>query len=130
MFATMFILLYVAHLLSDYVLQTDRQSELKALRSAAGWRANVSHAGTHVVVSAAALGAGASMLDLPLSAGTAAGVLAWVGLSHGFIDRRWPVQWWMERTGSADFAQRGGAAFVDQAAHVTALMLAALVAAA
>ncbi|WP_330335644.1 DUF3307 domain-containing protein (plasmid) [Streptomyces sp. NBC_00536] len=130
MFATLFILLYVAHLVSDYVLQTDRQSELKALRSAAGWLANLSHAGTHVAVSAVALGAGVILLDVPLQAPVAAGVLAWVGISHGFIDRRWPIQWWMDNTGSADFAQRGGAAFVDQTAHVTALLIAALAAAA
>ncbi|MCX4681303.1 DUF3307 domain-containing protein [Streptomyces sp. NBC_01433] len=130
MFATLFILLYAAHLVSDYALQTDTQAEHKALRSAAGWRALLSHAGTHVVASAVALGAGAVLLDLPLTLPVAGGVLAWVGLSHGFVDRRWPVQWWMEHTGSTDFFQKGGAPLVDQTAHVTALLLAALVAAA
>ncbi|MER7761537.1 DUF3307 domain-containing protein [Streptomyces sp. NPDC097619] len=130
MFATVFILLYVAHLVVDYALQTDRQAELKSQASAAGWCANLTHAVSHVAVSAAALGAGAVFLDLPLAPGTTAGVLAWVGLSHGFIDRRWPVLWWMKRTGSAAFAERGGAAFVDQTAHITALLLAALAAAA
>ncbi|MEU0857487.1 DUF3307 domain-containing protein [Streptomyces griseofuscus] len=130
MFATLFILLYAAHLLSDYVFQTDHQSDHKALRSAAGWRACLSHAGTHVAASSVALGAGTVLLDLPLAWPKAVAVLAWVGLSHGFIDRRWPILWWMERTGSEEFAQRGGAAYVDQTAHVTALVLAALVAAA
>ncbi|MFF1717450.1 hypothetical protein [Streptomyces sp. NPDC058268] len=36
----------------------------------------------------------------------------------------------MERTGSGAFARRGGAAYVDQAFHVTTLVLGALVAAA
>ncbi|MFE1270566.1 DUF3307 domain-containing protein [Streptomyces sp. NPDC058758] len=126
MFASVFILLYVAHLLSDYAFQTDYQSGHKALRTAAGWRALVVHAGTHVATSAAALGAGIAVLDLPLTGTDLAVVLAWVGLSHGFIDRRWPVQWWMEHTGSADFFTKGGAPLVDQAAHVAALFLAAL----
>ncbi|MFD4933349.1 DUF3307 domain-containing protein [Streptomyces virginiae] len=130
MFATLFILLYVAHLVSDYALQTDHQSELKAQRTRAGWLANLSHAGTHVLVSAAALGAAVAVLDTPLTLPAAAGILVWVGLSHGFIDRRWPIRWWMDNTGSAAFAQRGGAAFVDQTAHITALLLAALAAAA
>ncbi|MEG3627576.1 hypothetical protein [Streptomyces poriticola] len=29
------------------------------------------------------------------------------------VDRRCPISWWMERTGSAEFHQRGGAAFID-----------------
>ncbi|MEU1221322.1 DUF3307 domain-containing protein [Streptomyces microflavus] len=130
MFPTLFILLYGAHLLSDYALQTDAQAEHKALRSRAGWWALLSHAGTHVAVSALALGAGAVLLDLPLTLPAGAAVLAWVGISHGFIDRRWPIRWWMENTGSADFFQKGGAPLVDQTAHVTALLLAAMVAAA
>lgn len=129
MFATLFILLYAAHLLSDYAFQTDWQSDHKALRSLAGWRANLTHAGTHVAVSALALGAGTVMLDLPLTWPETVGVLAWVGGTHGFIDRRWPIQWWMDNTGASMFFQKGGAPLVDQTAHVTALVLAALVAA-
>lgn len=130
MFPTLFVLLYAAHLVSDYALQTDHQAEHKALPSAAGWRANVSHAATHVIVSAAALAAGTIALELSLAVPRASAVLLWVGVSHGFIDRRWPIQWWMERTGSATFFQKGGAAFVDQTAHITALVIASLAAAA
>ncbi|MFC8538045.1 DUF3307 domain-containing protein [Streptomyces sp. NPDC057249] len=130
MFASLFILLYGAHLVSDYALQTDWQSEHKALRSLAGWRALLSHAGTHVAASAAALGAGAALLELPLPLPGTVGLLAWVGVSHGFIDRRWPIRWWMENTGSSDFFQRGGAPFVDQAAHITALLIGSMAAAA
>ncbi|PRH76742.1 DUF3307 domain-containing protein [Streptomyces solincola] len=130
MFATIFILLYAAHLVSDYALQTDWQSEHKALRTLAGWWANLCHAGTHVAVSAFALGAGKALLDLLLTWPDVTGVLVWVGFSHGLIDRRWPIQWWMEHTGSRSFFQRGGAPLVDQTAHVTALVIAALGAAA
>lgn len=44
-----------------------RQATLKAERSAAWWRALLSHAGTHTVVSACALGAGRLLLDVPLA---------------------------------------------------------------
>ncbi|MGM9348281.1 hypothetical protein [Streptomyces salinarius] len=74
---------------------------------------------------ALALGAGAAPLDLPLTLPVAGGVLAWVGRSRGFIGRRWPIQWWMENTGSSDFFTKGGAPLMDQTAHVTALFLAA-----
>ena len=130
MFATMFVLLYAAHLLSDYALQSDHQAEHKAERGVTGWCANLSHAATHVLASAALLSLGAAVLDLPLSGPATAAVLAWVGGSHAFLDRRWPVRWWMEHAGRAPkYAAEGGAAFVDQAGHVTALVLAALAAA-
>jgi Protein of unknown function (DUF3307) len=127
-FATVFVLLYVAHLLADYVLQTDAQASLKADRTRAGWWANLTHAATHVIVCAVALGVGAFALDgLDLPAGRTVAAVAWVGVTHAFIDRRWPIAWWMDHTGSADFRTRGGAAHVDQAAHVVALAVAALV---
>lgn len=50
MFATLFVLLYVGHLLADYPLQTDHQAGHKADRGAAGWRASLAHAGTHAVI--------------------------------------------------------------------------------
>jgi len=127
MFATTFVLLLVAHLLADYALQTDRQATLKAERSAAGWWANLSHAGTHVLLCAVALGAGAALLPgTHLPAARTVLAVAWVGVSHGFVDRRWPVAWWMDNTGSAAFRTRGGAQHVDQTAHILALAVAAL----
>lgn len=126
MFASLFVLLYVAHLLSDYPLQTDQQASCKADKTAAGWRANMLHAGTHVLVSAVVLAIGALPLDLNLDTPTAIAGLLWIGASHSLIDRRWPIRWWMEHTGQKVFMQHGGMAHVDQTAHVTALLIAAL----
>jgi hypothetical protein len=126
MFASLFVLLYVAHLLADYPLQTDHQAAHKADKSAAGWLANLSHAATHVVVSAIALAAGALVLDLDLTIPAASAALAWVGISHSAIDRRRGVLAWMAHAGQTEFVKHGGAAHVDQTAHVTALALAAL----
>ncbi|WP_331746344.1 DUF3307 domain-containing protein (plasmid) [Streptomyces halstedii] len=131
MFATVFILLHTAHLFADYALQSDHQAEHKAGPGITGWRANLSHAATHVLVSAGLLATGTAVLGLSLNGPVAVAALGWVGASHALLDRRRPVQWWMEHVGRAPkYAARGGAAFVDQAGHVGALVLAALAAAA
>jgi hypothetical protein len=126
MFASVFVLLYVAHLLADYPLQTDHQARCKAEKSAAGWLANLTHAGTHVLISALTLGVGVIVLDLELTAPAAAAALAWIGISHAAIDRRRGVLAWMRLAHQEAFREHGGAAHVDQTAHITALALAAL----
>ncbi|MFE7566223.1 DUF3307 domain-containing protein [Streptomyces sp. NPDC057539] len=130
MFASLFILLFIAHLLSDYALQTDHQAEHKALRTWKGYKALAVHAGTHVAVSAVLLGLGGLLLGLSLTPLVALAALLWIGGSHAFVDRRWPVTWWMTHTGSEEWIGRGGAAHVDQTAHVAALGIAAMVMAA
>ncbi|NEB42295.1 DUF3307 domain-containing protein [Streptomyces sp. SID14515] len=126
MFATLFVLLYVAHLLADYPFQTDHQAGHKAGCGAAGWRANLSHAGTHLVLSGLALLVGWAVLDLHVGLVPAAVALLWVAGSHAFVDRRWLVARWMAFARQAGWAQHGGAAHVDQTAHITAIFLAAL----
>ena len=126
MFASLFVLLYVAHLVADYTLQTDHQAAHKAEKCAAGWRANFAHAATHVATCGVALLVGVLVLDLSVSAPVAVAALLWIGATHSLIDRRWPIQWWMEHTGSGNFFKHGGAAHVDQTAHVLALVVAAL----
>ncbi|MEW2194123.1 DUF3307 domain-containing protein [Streptomyces microflavus] len=131
MFASLFVLLYLGHLLADYPLQTDHQAAHKADRCAAGWAANLAHAATHVATCAAALALGVLVLDdVTVSLPVVVAALVWIGGSHAFIDRRWPVAWWMNRTGQASWAKHGGAVHVDQTAHILALVLAALVLAA
>lgn len=126
MFASVFILLYVAHLLADYPLQTDHQAGRKAERGAIGWRANLTHAMTHLVVTATVLAGGLLILDLKVPVTLALIALAWIAGTHAFIDRRWPVAAWMRFARQTGWAQHGGAAHVDQTAHVAALLIAAL----
>lgn len=126
MFANLFILLYVAHLLADYPFQTDHQAGHKADCGAAGWRANLAHAGTHLLLSAAALLVGGFALGFQVHILPAAGALLWITGTHAVIDRRWPVARWMRLARQQGWAQHGGAAHVDQTAHVTAIAIAAL----
>ncbi|MFJ2757362.1 DUF3307 domain-containing protein [Nocardioides sp. NPDC087217] len=126
MFATIFVLLYVAHLLADYPFQTDHQAAHKAEKSAAGVAANLSHATTHVLTSGVALIAGIGLLGLHIGPWGVIGTLAWIAITHAAIDRRTGVQAWMRLARQTQFAEHGGAAHVDQTAHITALAIAAL----
>ena len=122
--------LLVAHQLGDHVLQTDRQAGDKAGQGASAVRAMAGHlAGYHVAAAALLLGT-FSVLDLPLTwLGVAAG-LAFSALTHGLLDRRWPVRALLVRTGSARFAESTapvcGMYAADQALHQAALLISAL----
>ncbi|MYY05027.1 DUF3307 domain-containing protein [Streptomyces sp. ATexAB-D23] len=126
MFADIAFLLYLGHLISDYPLQSDHQAGHKALPGPAGWRANIAHAATHVVVCGLLLALGAAVLGwrLPLLPATAA--LMWIGATHAVIDRRWPVAAWMRLARQESWAAAGDAVHVDQTAHIAALTVAAL----
>lgn len=128
---TYFVILCVAHVLADYPGQTDHQAAHKADRTAAGWLANLTHAATHMAITLALLGIATALNQTDPSPAGLAAALAWVGVSHSFIDRRWAVRWWMEHAGQTGFMNHGGAAHVDQAAHLgLGLLPAALVLAA
>lgn len=126
MFGSLFALLYVAHLAADYPLQTDHQAAHKADRTAVGWAANLAHTATHVTVTAAVLAIGAAVLDLAIGWAESSAAIAWVGATHSLIDRRRAVHWWMRHTRQPRFAEHGGAAHVDQTAHLIAIAVAAL----
>lgn len=126
MFASLFVLLYVAHLIADYALQTDHQAAHKADPGRPGWTADLAHAATHAAVTALMLGVGAVALHHGPGIAAAALAVAFIAATHAFIDRRWPIRVLMARTGQRGFYEQGGAAHVDQVAHVTVLLLAAL----
>ncbi|MFF8694975.1 DUF3307 domain-containing protein [Streptomyces sp. NPDC015144] len=126
MFADIAFLLYLGHLIADYPLQTDHQAEHKAGPGLAGWRANLSHATTHVVVCGLLLALGAAVLGWRLPVLPALAALVWIGATHAVIDRRWPVAAWMRWARQESWAAAGGTAHVDQTAHIAALVVAAL----
>ncbi|MFG2412297.1 DUF3307 domain-containing protein [Streptomyces goshikiensis] len=126
MFANLFVLLYLGHLLADYPFQTDHQAAHKAGCGREGWTANLAHAATHVLTCGLLLTVGSVALDLDLPLWPAALAALWIGATHAFIDRRWPVAAWMRIARQTKWAATGGAAHVDQTAHITALAIAAL----
>ncbi|GGS27891.1 DUF3307 domain-containing protein [Streptomyces parvus] len=126
MFPTLFVLLYLAHLLADYPFQTDHQAGHKAASGAVGWRANLAHAGTHVAFCSLALAVAAAVLDESAGLLPSTAAVLWIGATHAAIDRRRLVVRWMKLAHQQEWAERGGAAHVDQTAHILALTVAAL----
>jgi Protein of unknown function (DUF3307) len=111
-----FPVLLVAHMLGDWVLQTDNQAMTKMV----SWRAMAAHILTYhfcmVVLVLPFWHDRWAVLGFLLSATT-----------HGFIDRRWPVQLLRQKTGSAKFAESQlGVLSADQALHVVVLGLMAV----
>ena len=100
------------HLIGDWIIQTDQQAANKMT----SWAANQRHmAGYHATLYALCAWAG------PLEAAIIVAV-SWP--THSIIDRRWPVTWLMEHTGSAPFAKTPwGPLAVDQALHLAILCL-------
>ncbi|RSS79491.1 DUF3307 domain-containing protein [Streptomyces sp. WAC06614] len=119
-------LLFVGHLLADYPFQTDHQAAHKAACGRTGWTANLTHAATHTVVCGLMLAVGSLVLGWHLPVLRAVVAVVWIGATHAFIDRRWPVAAWMRFARQTKWAEHGGAAHVDQTAHVLALTVAAL----
>jgi hypothetical protein len=128
-FAAVFIALYVGHQLGDHIAQTDATADAKSQPGWAGWRAIGVHVFTYHLCVVAALAA-LLLIHVPLTwPGCAAGV-GFSAVTHGFIDRRWPVRVLLEKTGSARFAAMTtpicGSYVSDQALHVAALFVSAL----
>ncbi|MFE9454084.1 DUF3307 domain-containing protein [Streptomyces sp. NPDC006739] len=134
-FAAVFAALFASHVWADHCWQTDKQAAEKgrpepgagATKARESWRALIAHVVVYHLVTAAMLAVTTALLDLPISwAGAAAGI-AFSAVTHGFWDRRWPVQAWMVLTGSREFAKNPqGRYSVDQAQHVFCLWVSAL----
>ncbi|QXV63528.1 transcriptional regulator [Amycolatopsis sp. TNS106] len=142
-FAASWAVLHVAHNLGDHVTgQTDRQAERKGAPTPeqvangdttrhGGWAANLAHiAQYHLTLGVLGL---LAWLVLPLHwspAGVAA-ALAVSALTHALLDRKWPVRWLLEHTGSPAFAALNtgglnGMYLADQALHGLALAVSAV----
>jgi hypothetical protein len=123
-FAATLAALLVGHTVGDHLVQTDHQAANKA----ASWRAMAGHVGGYTATCAAALAAvHAATGARPRWRRVVAGHL-FSAFTHAFIDRRWPVRWLLEHTGSQAFARsttvqvqpslvRPGAIFGEQYAH-------------
>lgn len=141
-FGAVWAVLAVGHNLADHVFgQSDHQAANKGAPSATdvadgvsprkGWAACLSHVAQYHLVMAVMLAMLWAVLPLQMSwAGLAAGLAVSV-VTHAFFDRRWPVRWLLQHTGSPDFAElkaagMNGMYLADQALHQTALLVSAL----
>lgn len=136
-FAAAWIALITAHHVADYLLQTDwmaankpapgEQPAAARCGRALSWAANQAHAGAHTLAELSALLLLAGTVGLPLHAAGVATAIALTHVTHGLIDRRWIVRWWMTHTGqSGYYASGAGAPHVDQTLHLLVLVAAAI----
>lgn len=101
------------HLVGDFIVQTDRQA---AEKETSWWAMHRHLAGYHVCLALFA----AFVLTLP----QVAVLIAVSYVTHGLIDRRWPVRRLLELTGSPGFAGvPWGVMVVDQVLHVPILVV-------
>lgn len=133
-FSAVFIALFVGHHLGDHVAQTDWQATRK---HGAGWpaaRAMIGHLiNYHLCIAAALLSL--VVIDVPLRPAGLAVTLTWSVVTHGFLDRRWPVRWVLRRGRSPRFAETAGGGMngiylADQSLHLGCLFIGALLASA
>jgi hypothetical protein len=132
-FAAVFAAMFAGHHIGDHVAQTDWQAKTKArpdrVSRATSWRAMAGHILTYHLCVGAALAA-LLLVDVRF---TWPGVVAGLGFSavtHAFLDRRWPVRWLLEHTGSKAFAESTtplhGVYLSDQSLHLACLFVSAL----
>ncbi|CAM5669790.1 hypothetical protein [Streptomyces atroolivaceus] len=141
-FGSEWAVLAVGHNLADHVFgQSDHQAASKGAPSAAevadgasprrDWRACLGHVAQYHLVMAVMLGLAWAVLPIHMSwAGLEAGLIV-SAVTHALFDRRWPVRWLLQHTGSPDFAElraagMNGMYVTDQALHQTALLVSAL----
>lgn len=131
-FAVVLATFLVAHNLADHVLgQNDYQATYKMEKSRRGWLALLGHVVQyHVVMIVMTL---LVVIALGLTVSSLGLVLGFIFsmVTHGFIDRRWPVKWLLQKTGSAGFAEMqtpvNGMYQGDQSLHEAALWISALI---
>lgn len=141
------------HLVGDWIVQTDYQAAHKGRPNDGwyrihkvgrltvngprryergvyweSWRANLAHVASYTAVLVWA-GLAAVWLDNGYWGG-ARTTTRWLilvavsAVTHSFIDRRWPVRWLNDHTGSKAFgATPFGAVAVDQALHLSILLV-------
>jgi len=138
--AAVYAALFAGHQVADHWIQTQHQADTKGQP---GWRGRLAcarHVATYGATQLVALGLLALAADLTVSpAGLAAGMA--INLTtHYLADRRTPLLWLAERTGSARFWQLGtpragrddnpslgtGAYALDQSWHYGWLFVAAI----
>jgi hypothetical protein len=114
----------VAHMVGDYLFQTDWQARHKrgGLSGGLAFRALVSHVSTYTLAFAPAL----VWIGDELDAGWALLAAALIFLPHLVIDDARVVRFWIARVKGAERFEVGLAASVDQSFHVLSLFLVAI----
>lgn len=113
-------LVLAGHFLGDWVVATDKQATTKMNGGRAGARALWGHVGTYSLAMALC-----TVWAFSVGSLWKWGVLLVVsGVTHAFIDQRWPVIWLMKHTRRGNFAEtQWGVIATDQALHLSILCI-------
>lgn len=130
-FPAVFTGLYVAHVVGDHWVQTDREA---AVKGRPGWDGRIA-AATHVATLTGAMGAVLALLTwflaFPLDSRRVVAGLAINVVTHWWADRRWTLRalaHWFRKDRFYDLGgPLGGAYVLDQSWHVAWLLVVALV---
>ncbi|RKT84162.1 Protein of unknown function [Saccharopolyspora antimicrobica] len=130
-FAAVFAGMFAAHHVGDYWVQTDAQAKGKGCHGPEGARACAAHVASYTALSTVALVGLDKSLDLRLSGRAIVAAQAISAVTHYAADRRehglmMPLA---RKTGHGEFLERGGAPLLDQAWHIGAIGVSAVVAA-
>lgn len=132
-FAVYLLTMYAAHDIADHVFgQTDKIAHDKVLDGWIAWKAILQHVTAYHIVMAIMLVAAIILANLTITPlGFMLGI-AFSAISHAIIDRRWPIRWLLENTGSPKFAQMQtpicGMYQADQSSHKLCLWVSAFLA--
>lgn len=123
--------MYAAHQVADHVFgQTDKMAAHKADPGLIGWLHLSMHVVQYHLVMLAMLIVTNWVLDLRISLLGLTLAMMFSAVSHAILDRRWPVKWILDHTGSPEFAKMQqplcGMYLADQGLHYLCLWIAAL----
>lgn len=123
--------MYAAHQVADHVFgQTDSQAANKAKAGVVGWSAIMGHVLQYHLVMIAMLFVTFNALNLPITVLGFILAITFSAATHAILDRRWPVKWILEHTGSPEFAKMQqplcGMYLADQGLHWFCLWISAL----
>jgi len=127
-FSAIFVMLYIAHMIADYWVQTDWQAKRKAIVGAAGRIACSIHVATYTATLAIVVVVVSYRLDMDLSPVKVIVALAVSAITHYIADRRIPLRRLaVACRHSGAWLDGGGLALVDQAWHLGWLGVVALI---
>ncbi len=123
--------MYAAHQVADHVFgQTDKQAANKTKPGKEGYTALLGHVGLYHLIIIAMLLVTIAVLNLPVTMLGFCLAIMFSAVTHAILDRRWPVKWILDNTGSPEFAKMlqplWGMYASDQGLHYFCLWISAL----
>lgn len=121
----------VAHEFADHIAgQTDKIAANKVKPGKVGWSHIAQHVFWYHLWMIIMLLIVIAIFNLPVSIVGFISAVTFSAITHAFIDRRWPVKWLLQKTGSPAFAEMTtplcGMYLADQSLHKLALWVSAI----